>query len=245
MEEYVDNIMVNTGNNADDTLQTVNEEELFDLIKNDKIKMIISDRIDMNYNKRLLELLKKNKSVTKLYLSIHCSKSNTKHGDEFYKILHDFLTTETYLEFIQLEDKYISVENCKLVGEALKSNSSLIEISFTYYNLGNNALKYLIDPLKFNTNISFVRISVWDNFIDGTLIAELLKIKTTLSAIALYTHEIKNSNVIDGLLQNNSNITFFYTYCSLGPAADRNIQSYCERNKHNFCLKSMMIQDLC
>jgi len=200
------------------------------------------DYTNDSYYRKLFELLQLDTSVDKLYIMYN----DYRNSDEFYRLLSDFLTTSTHLKHIRLKDNHISVENSMLLSDAIKNNDSLIHINLNYKNLDSNAFKYLINSLKINKMLKFIVISIWDNYIDGNDIAELLKVNTSVFALELYTSEIKNHNVIIKALKNNRYITLFFSPSDviLDQNVYKKIITYSERNKYNQELKSMRIQDL-
>jgi hypothetical protein len=218
-------------------------QKLFTMLKNNKILgLYIYEYVDNNFYKQLFELLKINISVTSLCISYQSNTNNNK----FYELLSDYLSISTYLKYINFGDYNISVENSILLSSALKKNNSLIQIHLYYQNLDKKGCNYIIDSLKFNKTVTYFIINVPS--IDGNYLAELLKVNTTLTAIQLHITSVGEYRVeieieIEKALKNNRYITVLILgYRRVG--MEENIKTYCERNKYNNNLKSLMLQDL-
>jgi hypothetical protein len=227
------------------------QQKIFDLLENNQITLLYSQTsMDISYYKRLLELLKINTSVLKLQI-VYTSNNDNDHNDndhndnddQFYKLLSDFLTIQTHPHTIYLVDRYISVRNCNLISDAIKNNTNVTNLDL-FYNLDNNMFTYLVNSLKFNKTLTTIRIDLCNNIIDGKILAKLLKDNTTLTTLTLSSNVINEQYVLKSL-KNNPYITYIYMpHISNTISAIKKINNYCDRNKYNNDLRSLVIQDL-
>jgi hypothetical protein len=223
---------------------TNDREQLCNLLENNKITSLhLNNYTDINFYKRLFELLKIGTSVISLGIIYTSDNNNNNNDNKYYELLSDYLRHNIWLKKINITDNGISITNCKLLCEALKNNTTIDDVAFTHGNLNDDMCKYIINYLKVNKTLQFVRISCLPQIIDGKYIAELLDNETKLKCITFFTN-IKNEQCMSKSLENNSNVTSLCVFGLYFNSITKNIAYYCERNMHNLKLKSLMIEDL-
>ena len=78
------------------------------------------------------------------------------------------------LKKLILSDNNISVKGMKSLGEALKSNTSLVKLDL-YNQIDDNGIQYIIDGLKYNNTL--IELTIWKNTISESVRKELYDIQ--------------------------------------------------------------------
>jgi hypothetical protein len=231
------------------TSYSVNKEQLFTSLKNNEVlEMNTSEYTDIQYYRELFKLLQINTSIKQLCIKYgNCnidSRQSDTDNSEFYKLLSDYLRISIYLRELILVDYHITIKNSMLLNDVFKHNNTLNEIYLYYRNLDKDGCTHFIDSIKFNKTATVIGIDM--NLINDNHIVELLKVNTRISSIYFLHEEVEKPETIKTIekaLKNNQYVTFLCVNFR-SQNKYKKINTYCERNKHNLELKSMLIQDL-
>ena len=124
--------------------------------------------LENSVGKKKSDALRRN-NLAELYLD------NKNLGDVDAKWVGKMLELNTIsLKKLILSDNNISVKGMKSLGEALKSNTSLVKLDL-YNQIDDNGIRYIIDGLKYNNTL--IELTIWKNTISESVRKELYDIQ--------------------------------------------------------------------
>jgi len=198
-------------------------DQIVNMLKNNEIRTL---EIRYQYTniiscEHLSKLLESNTSVNKL------------------NIIFELPVSIAYL------DTRSFIEDCRLLFETLKINTSITNISLRYRYMEDDTFKHLVRVLKTNNMLKKITISA--SYVNILYLAKLLKYnKSNLNIIYIFAGHsiIHNISPIVDAMKHNIFITELYLREYPELINNKEIMTICETNKHNIMLKKMMIQDL-
>ena len=170
----------------DDTLQELN---------------MSNNRITNEGAKMIGEAIKVNKTLQKLDIS------NNSISDDGAAAISDGLKCNISLQELNMSDNQIANEGAKMIGEAIKVNKTLQKLDISGKSISDDGAAAISDGLK--CNISLQELYMSSNNEAAKLIAEAIKVNTTLHTLGFYRHNINGKlsfymTVLTAVYHNNT-----------------------------------------
>ncbi|MDF2965794.1 MAG: hypothetical protein K0Q51_1182 [Rickettsiaceae bacterium] len=180
-------------------------QELIQSIDNNRMeKLIISEQFSSEQFKQLIIALKKNTSITSLYLR------NNNIGSEGAKELAAVLKENYTITDVNLKNNRIEGEGARDIAEALKENKTITKLNLQYNNIGSEGAKAIAGALKINDTITEINLRHNNIGSEGAkAIAGALKDNKSITKLNLQGTGINDEGVraIAGALKDNKSIT--------------------------------------
>jgi hypothetical protein len=212
------NVLVTTQNSPYRYYKIENDDELKKMLINNSVLHIKLIKVESKYRNinymQLFELLKTNESVG----SINFDNSYDNYDyNELYKLLYDVLLVNKNIGRFVLTKRVLTPDDCEHIEKILQVGINIKEL-ILHCDITNVTFQFLINIINNNKIIDSIHIYA------GSVV------------------ENGHKHIINAL-KYNFNITSIIFPLRIGHYYVKK-HKYCNRNKHNIRLKSMMIQDL-